>query len=153
MPARENREHAARTTPRPNGALAGAMLADQLRRAWVIAGRPPMAEIGDQVGYSKATISKVLSGKMPPAWRLVRKLGGALDVPAVIVDQEWHPLWIAADTFRRAAPDAGPAALDGQPNGYACESCGAWIVNTHLHTSWHTRLESLPLPAAPGTLL
>jgi transcriptional regulator with XRE-family HTH domain len=139
-------DRAARTARQLNGALAGAELADRLKQAWVTAGRPPMAEIGDLVGYSKATISKVLSGKMPPAWRLVRKLAGALGVSATTVSEAWHPLWIAADNYRRAVPFSGPPVIDSQPHGWPCESCGAWVVNTHLHASWHSRWEPGPPP-------
>jgi transcriptional regulator with XRE-family HTH domain len=135
---------AARTAQHLNGALAGAQLAEHLKQAWVAAGRPPMAEIGDRVGYSKATISKVLSGKMPPAWRLVRKLGDALDVPTTTVDREWHPLWIAADNYRRAIPYAGPAPAEPPPGGFACEWCGTWVVDAMLHTAWHTHLDPEP---------
>jgi transcriptional regulator with XRE-family HTH domain len=127
------------------GALAGAELADRLKQAWVIAGRPHMGVIGDEVGYSKATISKVLSGKMAPAWHLVRKLGVALGVPAETVADQWHPLWIAADNFRRGVADSGSSGTAARTGGHTCERCGSWVVNSHLHAAWHLRLEQ---PAA-----
>lgn len=131
-------------------AKAGAELADRLRQAWETAGRPSMGMIGDQVGYSKGTISKVLSGKMAPAWQLVRKLGGVLGVPTTTVKEVWHPLWSAADRYRRAVSNSG---AEGRPGGQACEWCGTWVVNTHLHAMWHMRLESAPVAlATPDSL-
>ena len=144
---RDEPGRAARSARPLNGALAGAELADRLKHSWIAAGRPPMDELGDLVGYSKVTIAKVLSGQMPPAWRLVRKLGSVLGVPAATVSESWHPLWIAADDYRRARPYSGPPLIDGQPPGWACESCGAWVVNTDLHNAWHTRWE----PGLPPT--
>jgi hypothetical protein len=118
----------------PISAHAGAELADRLREAWVQAGKPHMAAMGDEVGYSQATISKVLAGRMPPAWHLVRKLGVLLDVPSAVIVEQWHPLWVAADNFRRAIPDAGPewaaandfrrAAPDAGPEWAAADDFG-----------------------------
>jgi transcriptional regulator with XRE-family HTH domain len=119
-------------------AHAGAELADRLRQAWLQAGKPHMERIGDEVGYSKATISKVMSGKMPPAWHLVRKLGILLGVPAATIIEEWHPLWIAADNYRRAGPDDDSSA---EPVGYPCSRCGSYVVDVRLHADWHLRLE------------
>jgi transcriptional regulator with XRE-family HTH domain len=124
----------------PISSTAGAELADRLRQAWVRAGRPHMERIGDEVGYSKATISKVLSGKMPPAWHLVRKLGVLLRVPATVIAEEWHPLWIAADGFRRATLDAGQDRT-AEPAGRICDRCGSWVIDFARHTEWHLSLE------------
>jgi hypothetical protein len=101
-----------------------------------------MEKVGDEVGYSKATISKVLSGKMPPAWHLVRKLGVVLGVPGATIAEQWHPLWIAADNHRRAAPEGGPDR-DAEPAGHSCGECGAWVVDVRLHAEWHLRMEQM----------
>lgn len=121
-------------------------LADRLKLAWIKAGRPSLSDVGDEVGYSKASISKVLAGKMAPAWQLVRKLGATLGVPRETVQDEWHALWIAADIRRRH--DFGnsltPSLERGEPGrGEVCRRCGAWVVDLPLHEEWHWRLEAL----------
>jgi len=130
-----------RTPEPPASALAGAELADHLRRAWIQAGKPHMERIGDQVGYSKATISKVLSGKMAPAWHLVRKLGIALGVPPTTIADHWHPLWIAADAYRRAGADGHADRQPQSPGGRPCVRCGSWIADARLHAEWHLRVD------------
>ena len=117
----------------------GVELADQLKQAWVAAGRPSMSEVGDEVGYSKASISKVLSGKMAPAWQLVRKLGVTLGVPREIVQGVWHPLWIAADTRRRHATDAPDLRTPQHP----CARCGCVVAEPRDHEAWHAGLDVL----------
>src|SRR5215213_3045328 len=104
-----------------DGPYAAAELATELRTAWERAGKPSMTYVGDQVGYSKATISKVLSGKMPPAWQLIRKLGPVLNVPQSTVNDHWHPLWVAADRYRTAAPGT---VREQTPHGFECHGCG-----------------------------
>ena len=135
-----NASRAAQMLEPPISAHAGAELADRLRQAWVRAGKPHMEQMGDEVGYSKATISKVLSGKMPPAWHLVRKLGVLLEVPSAVIAEQWHPLWIAADNFRRAAPDAAQDA-PMEPAGRVCDRCGSWVIDLERHTEWHLQLD------------
>jgi transcriptional regulator with XRE-family HTH domain len=145
--AQLTQEQAIQTAQWLDGERAGAELAVQLRLAWIGKGKPRLAELGDQVGYSKATISKVLSGKMPPAWRLVRKLGAALGISESTVNQEWHPMWIAADKHRHKAPGLAlenePAGSDLKPPGHVCPWCGGWVVNTQLHVIWHMRLQQV----------
>jgi hypothetical protein len=138
--AQQSREQAIRTAGWLDGERAGAALADQLRLAWVAANKPSMAVIGDRVGYSKATISKVLSGKMPPAWRLVSKLGSALGISESTINNEWHPMWIAADKYRHKAPGLAPEN-DVTPPGHVCPLCGGWVVNTQQHFIWHMQLQ------------
>jgi hypothetical protein len=118
----------------------GARLAEQLKRAWVAAGRPPMCDVGDQVGYHKASISKVLSGKMPPAWHLVRKLGGVFGVPDDIVRDEWHRLWVAADELRRERQVDPGAATERQQ----CPHCGSWVADPAVHERWHGEMDAEP---------
>ena len=101
--------HAARQDNRRDSDDPGTRLAERLEGAWIAAGRPSMGDVGDVVGYSRASISNVLAGTAPPTWHLVRKLGGALGVPADTVEGEWHSLWSAADD-RRHRP-AGPETL------------------------------------------
>ncbi len=121
-----------------------AELAERLKRAWVGAGRPSMTEVGDEVGYSKASISKVLSGKMAPAWHLVRKLGAAFGVPPETIRGEWHALWIAADEYRRQPPPES----DGRPAEQPCERCGCWVADPGRHETWHAQI-SPAVPADP----
>jgi transcriptional regulator with XRE-family HTH domain len=151
--AQLSQEQAIRTAQWLDGERAGAALAVQLRLAWVGKGKPRLADLGDQVGYSKATISKVLSGKMPPAWRLVRKLGAALGISESTVNQEWHPMWIAADKHRHEAPglalDSDPAGSDLKPPGHVCPWCGGWVVNTQVHVMWHMQLQQVGQQPAP----
>jgi hypothetical protein len=132
----------ATTPPWFHGATAGAELADQLKHAWMTAGRPNLGDLGDRVGYPKATLSKVLAGKTAPTWHLVRKLGLALDVAPETVAGEWHELWIAADDFRRGVPTRPSAIVPGSAS-YTCDRCGSWVINTQVHAEWHERVENV----------
>lgn len=148
-----------------NGATAASELAERLSLAHVQAGKPALGTLVKEMGcYTKSTLSKVFNNKMPPTWRLVRKLGEQLHVPQAVVMQEWLPLWMAADAYRQEtktvtargtasvttgyAVDAGAsagspdthAALAGQ-TGYTCPKCGAWVLDTALHTGWHMQRE------------
>jgi hypothetical protein len=132
-----------------DGATARSELAERLRFAYVRAGKPPLSRLGTAVGYSKATLSKVFAGKMPPTWILVRKLGTHLRVPHHYIVQEWLPLWTAADMHRNRRPTArgsAPVPAPGSPmgdarTGYPCPKCGSWVVDTTLHTEWHMKME------------
>ena len=84
-------------------------LANRLRHAWVDAGCPVLADLGERVGYSAATISKVLAGRMPPAWQLVRDLGPALGVPPTTMHDVWQPLWHRANRPRQNQGTPAPA--------------------------------------------
>jgi len=136
-------------------------LAERLNFAHVNAGKPALGYLGEAVHYSKATLSKVFAGKMVPAWPLVEDLGAALHVPPQTVVQEWYHLWTAANMLRRRPPDTAhrPAAAPLVPGtatttgsasaqtGYTCPKCGSWVVDTTLHTDWHTQIEPIsPLP-------
>lgn len=90
-----------------NPVTAAADLAERLALAHCQAGKPSLSKLADRVGCSKATLSKVFNNKMAPSWGLVRKLGVQLRVPTAIVNQDWHPLWMAADNYRRAQKTAG----------------------------------------------
>jgi DNA-binding XRE family transcriptional regulator len=130
-------------------------LTDGVLFAYVQAGKPPLSVLGKAVGYSKATLSKVLSGKAMPSWKLVRDLGTALRVPASTVE-EWSVYWTAANLARRKpATVQGRAAVPAVPGtaqdnesgtgdaqtGYTCPQCGSWVVDTARHTGWHMRIE------------
>jgi transcriptional regulator with XRE-family HTH domain len=106
-------------------------LADRLRRAWINAGKPPMSAVGDEVGYSKASISKVLAGKMAPSYRLIRKLGVVLGVPAETVE-EWHRLWLAADAERNR-----PVGIAQRSTTQVCPRCGCVVSGRLIHEAWH----------------
>jgi hypothetical protein len=118
-------------------------LADRLRWAWMHAGEPHLGRVADEVGYDAETIADVLSGRMAPAWHLVRKLGIALGVPAATIVEQWHPLWIAADGHRQAGPDddGTVTATLAEPAGYPCGRCGSYVVDVRLHADWHLRLD------------
>jgi hypothetical protein len=47
----------------------GMRLAEQLKRAWIAAGRPRMSDVGDEVGYNKASISNAGAVRSIPACR------------------------------------------------------------------------------------
>ena len=126
-----------------DGSTAAAQLAQRLRFAWTAADRPPLGKLGAAVGYSKGTVSKVLAGKAPPNWRLVRGLGEALEVPSAVVLHEWQALWTAAQMYRdaqrsRTSMAVTPAAAH---SGQACAECGSWVADSSLHMNWHLRLE------------
>jgi hypothetical protein len=120
-----------------NPETARADLAEQLRFAHIHADRPPLSALGKAVGYSKATLSKVLSGKMLPTWVLVRDLGMQLGVPPETVEREWFPLWTAAH-LHRSRSGAGRARADvAARSGHPCGTCGSWVVDPALHRDWH----------------
>ncbi|AGL14230.1 hypothetical protein [Actinoplanes sp. N902-109] len=142
-------------------------LIDGLSFAYVQAGKPPLGVLGRTVGYSKATLSKTLSGKAMPSWRLVLGLGTALKVP-VSTMQDWSAFWTAANMSRRepatvagraavpavpgTAQETGSGASDAQ-TGYTCPQCGSWVVDTARHTGWHMRIEPTGRPAPPAESL
>jgi DNA-binding XRE family transcriptional regulator len=138
-------------------------LIEQLRFAMVRAGKPCLSTLGKQVGYSKATLSKVFTGKAMPSWVLVCRLGEVFQVPPQVV-QEWDTLWTAANMHSRkpatvrgdatmppvppVTTDTGTAALTDEA-GYKCPTCGSWVVDTTLHTGWHLAIEPNRDPAPP----
>ncbi|SNY72857.1 helix-turn-helix domain-containing protein [Paractinoplanes atraurantiacus] len=134
-----------------NGEAAGAELAERLRFAHVQAGKQSLDALGAAVGYSKATLSKVLNGKMSPAWALVRKLAAEFKVPLSVLNQEWHPLWIAADMHRQQnrgqlaetaeIPRTGTVPASPGQAGHTCPKCGAWVVDSPMHAGWHMTME------------
>ncbi|GAA0800085.1 helix-turn-helix domain-containing protein [Spirilliplanes yamanashiensis] len=128
---------------------AGAVLAAELKQAYTEAGSPGMGELGDAIVYSKATVSRVLSGKMHPKWTFVDRFAVVLGVPQEIVTRQWRPLWIAADLYRQktGAPRNGPGRSDSA--GFACELCGAWAVDFDRHADWHADCHGGRRPAAP----
>ncbi|MEU8238039.1 helix-turn-helix transcriptional regulator [Actinoplanes missouriensis] len=156
-----------------DGTSAWTELVDQLNIAHLSGGKPSLAVLAARVRYSKATLSKVLGGKMMPSWKLVELLGEALHVPSEVVVNEWFRLWTAAEMHRakrwgairgtakvpapgaRAEPQdtidtvtgtaSSPAAAIEDPDGYTCLRCGSWVVDTTVHTDWHMRME----PAEP----
>ena len=94
------------------GDTAAAELAAQLTFAHRHAGKPSLTKLSLRTRYSKGTLSKVLNGKMTPAWKLVRTLGEVLRVPPQCVSQEWLPLWIASIEYREATKAAQKAAKE-----------------------------------------
>jgi hypothetical protein len=116
-------------------------LIERLNYAVVQAGKPPLSALGKEVDYSKAQLSKVLTGKAMPSWVLVQRLGEHLRMPPSVMD-EWYTLWTAANMHGRQTPTAAPspstgtAVADGQTS-YKCQRCGSWVVDTTLHTTWH----------------
>ncbi|GAA3832555.1 hypothetical protein GCM10022226_62240 [Sphaerisporangium flaviroseum] len=42
---------------------------------------------------------------------------------------------------RSDAHDHAPKAGDGDPAGFECEDCGAWVVNADRHYAWHWSME------------
>jgi hypothetical protein len=134
-----------------NPEVAYADLIEHLNYEVVRAGKPALSALGKQVGYSKATLSKVLTGKAMPSWVLVRRLGEHLQIPPAVV-HEWYTLWTAANMHPRKpatvhgsampavpalAPGTGTADAPGNEAGYTCPKCGSWVVDTALHTDWH----------------
>lgn len=81
---------------------AGDQLVEQIKRARLRAGKPSLDNIAKAIDYSAPTVSKVLNGRMHPTWKMVRRLGRHLEVPPVVVNGEWHPLWMAAEWHRDA---------------------------------------------------
>ncbi|MEV6345809.1 helix-turn-helix transcriptional regulator [Actinoplanes sp. NPDC051851] len=136
-----------------SGETAAAELAERLSFAHRHAGKPSLAQLSDKVGYSKGTLSKVLNGKMAPAWPLVRALGEQLRVPPQHITQEWLPLWIAASAYRDESRSEKRGTQREESGGYTCPKCGSWVVSTALHTEWHMRQEpsGRPAPAAELT--
>lgn len=136
-----------------NGETAGTELVERLQFALVQAGKPSLSSLSHTVGYSKATLSKVLNAKMSPSWPFVRAFATALKVPRSVLYQEWQPLWIAADRHRqksdiilaskffdRSATVSTPEA-ESRPIGRMCSRCGAWVIDVTRHVGWHMDLE------------
>ena len=146
-------------------------LIDELSITYTRAGKPSLSVLGDKVEYSKATLSKVFSGKAMPSWVLVLRLGRCFRVaPAVL--QEWHILWTAANMHRRKPgtirgrasvpvvepgrlpPGAGRHAesegVDVRQTVYKCDRCGSWVNDTALHADWHMTIDPSGRTAPPA---
>lgn len=130
-------------------------LVDGLNWAHVRAGKPALGVLSDQVAYSKATLSKVFTGKAMPSWVLVQRLGRHLNVPPGVV-QAWYGMWTAANMPRRRAdrpgngnPGGGTTGTGAGKTGYPCEKCGSWVVDTARHEGWHGEIEAVSSPQAP----
>jgi hypothetical protein len=132
-----------------NPETAYADLIERLNYAVVQGGKPSLSALGKQVDYSKATLSKVLTGKAMPSWVLVRRLGEHFQVPPPVV-HEWYTLWTAANMHGRRStitrdqaagspPATGTAAASEA--AFTCPQCGSWVVDTTLHTDWHLAFE------------
>jgi hypothetical protein len=129
--------------------VAYAELIERLNFALVQAGKPCLSTLGKQVDYSKATLSKVFSGKAMPSWKLLERLGRQLRVPPAIV-QEWYTLWTAVNLHNRkpgavrgkaAAPGTGSETTQNAEAGYRCPRCGCWVVDTAMHAGWHLQID------------
>ncbi|MEU4159245.1 helix-turn-helix transcriptional regulator [Actinoplanes sp. NPDC026670] len=123
-------------------------LAKRLTEARLAAGKPPMRQIGKNVGYSVSTVSKVLAGKMPATWTMVHALAREFGVPDTLVNESWKPLWIAAESYRQRKEGSLEVKAQDQvaaPAGHACDRCGAWVIDTAKHVAWHMELE----PSSP----
>lgn len=138
-------------------------LVEQLNFAHVQAGKPSLSTLSKTVDYSKATLSKVFTGKAMPSWVLVHRLAVHLRVPPRVA-QDWYTLWTAAnmsgrkpDTARgRATVPLTPGTATGSvatadtQTGYTCPKCGSWVVDTALHTGWHMEIEPSGRTAPPS---
>lgn len=139
-----------------NPKTAGTELAEKLTKARLAAGKPSMRKIGKSVGYSVSTVSKVLAGKMPASWKMVRALAHEFDVPDSTLTDQWQPLWIAAESYRQRRengldePGDTPPAATVAPAGHTCDRCGSWVTDTAKHVAWHMQLE--PAASAEETL-
>jgi transcriptional regulator with XRE-family HTH domain len=135
---------------------AGTELAEKLTKARLAAGKPAMRKIGKSVGYSVSTVSKVLAGKMPASWKMVRDLAREFDVPDSTLTEQWQPLWIAAESHRQRREhgldgEFGEAGLPvAPPAGHTCDRCGSWVIDTAKHVAWHMQVE--PAAGAEGAL-
>jgi AraC-like DNA-binding protein len=128
-------------------AKAYAELVEGLNWAHVRAGKPSLGSLSSQVDYSKATLSKVFTGKAMPSWVLVQRLGRYLNVPPGVV-QGWYTMWTAANLSRRRA-DPAATGTGTVKTGYPCPKCGSWVVDTARHHGWHSEMESSG-PQPPG---
>jgi hypothetical protein len=141
MTARRAHEAARMRAKLTDPAKAYAELVEGLNWAHVRAGKPSLGSLSSQVDYSKATLSKVFTGKAMPSWVLVQRLGRYLNVPPGVV-QGWYTMWTAANLSRRRADPAATGTGAGTvKTGYPCPKCGSWVVDTARHHGWHSEIE------------
>jgi len=114
-------------------------LSEVLTVARVTAGKPKLAKLARDVGYSESMLSRVLNGHLAPSRELLDRLAEHMDVDTRTFTSIWVPLWEAASRKTEQKPDntgrqAGPL---GAPNGFECPACGSWVTNPKRHIEWH----------------
>jgi hypothetical protein len=136
-----------------------------LRRERRQAGEPSYSDIERvaraRQALSKPTISRALTGKAFPNWRVTEGIlfGCGLNEQDIV---SWRTRWASVRDLVQPLEDEGsmPAAgLDddssdetGAPAGEECESCGAWVTNKLRHHEWHIAIERRPrLRSVPGS--
>jgi transcriptional regulator with XRE-family HTH domain len=121
-------------------------LSQLLTAARVAAGKPKLATLARDIGYSESMLSRVMNGKTPAARDKLERLAEELDVENRTFRSVWVPLWEAAS--RKAEPGPAPAASEpsadppGAPSGFVCPACGSWVVDAPTHISWHMQMSA-----------
>ena len=114
-------------------------LGQAITAARVAAGKPKLAKLARDVGYSDSMVSRVLNGHLAPSRALLDQLAEQLDVDTRTFTSIWIPLWEAASRKTGQKTDTGPqAGPSGAPAGFECPACGTWVTNPARHIEWHT---------------
>ncbi|WP_433121955.1 helix-turn-helix domain-containing protein [Micromonospora sp. CA-246542] len=114
-------------------------LSEVLTAARVTAGKPKLARLARDVGYSESMLSRVFNGHLAPSRELLDRLAEHMDVETRTFTSVWVPLWAAASRKTEqksdnAVPQTGPP---GAPSGFECPACGSWVTNPKRHIEWH----------------
>jgi hypothetical protein len=153
-PPRPNEENTVNTPDYPTEVATFAL---ELREAHLVAGKPSYRSLEIETGYSPATITRAMQGKVLPKWDVVKNLltafGGTEDEIA-----SWRARW--AKIKRMSEPNlaervpAEPevdipsqAAASAGGVGKVCEVCGVPVMDSALHREWHAYVASWPMRA------
>jgi transcriptional regulator with XRE-family HTH domain len=110
-------------------------LGQVLTAARVAAGKPKLATLAREIGYSESMLSRVLNGHLVPSRDRLERLAEHLDVDMRAFTSVWVPLWEAANR-RPGQKPATPEPSAGPP-GFECPACGSWVTNPARHIEWH----------------
>jgi len=114
-------------------------LGQVITAARVAAGKPLLAKLARDIGYSESMLSRVMNGRLAPTRDRLERLAEHLDVDTRAFTSVWVPLWEAANR----KPDQKPASPEpsagppGAPAGFECPRCGSWVTNPARHIEWH----------------
>jgi len=119
----------------PRSAEAIAAFAVDLKIVRRHAGDTPYRQLATTTGYSIATITRALKGEILPSWDFTKAFltaCGADDLDRW--RNKWTEIMDLVDPLPRSTDDAQETA---PPTGAECDTCGAWVTNSTLHTQWH----------------
>ncbi|MEV0569860.1 helix-turn-helix transcriptional regulator [Dactylosporangium sp. NPDC050588] len=102
-------------------------------------------------GYvlSAASISRVATGKVVPAWPWLEQLLKLLGVPPQVIEHVWRPKLTQAIAVTNAHDinERTAGLLAGSAGGATCPICFAWAVDPDGHQRWHEEQAKPPADA------